>query len=125
MERARCVPGFSVIQPVIAVAKDPEEVAEAAVGLLRSRPSGARSFAVRARRRDKGFPLNSAQLAARVQRELGLSVDLSSPGCPTRTAANCWSRRGSPPGPFPGSSPGWRTGSTWNAPSQNCRTASR
>lgn len=83
VERVRRVPGFSVIQPAIAVAKDPETVAEAAVDLLRDRAPATGGFAVRAKRRDKSFPLRSSDLAAlvgaRIQRELGLPVDLTSP----------------------------------------------
>ncbi|HZG03628.1 MAG TPA: tRNA uracil 4-sulfurtransferase ThiI [Streptomyces sp.] len=83
VERVRRVPGFNVVQPAIAVPKDAETVAEAAVGLLRDRAPGTESFAVRARRRDKDFPMRSAELAgfvgARIQRELGLTVDLTSP----------------------------------------------
>ncbi|GAA2434700.1 tRNA uracil 4-sulfurtransferase ThiI [Streptomyces macrosporus] len=83
VERVRRVPGFSVVQPAIAVAKDPGAVAEAAVELLRGRSTGAGGFAVRAKRRDKDFPMRSSELAAfvgaRIQRELGLPVDLTSP----------------------------------------------
>ncbi|MGK5501226.1 tRNA uracil 4-sulfurtransferase ThiI, partial [Streptomyces sp. URMC 125] len=83
VERVRRVPGFNLVQPAVSVPRDPEAVAEAAVGLLRERGPVAGGFAVRARRRHKDFPLDSARLAAlvgaRVRRELGLPVDLTSP----------------------------------------------
>ncbi|MGH2885911.1 MAG: tRNA uracil 4-sulfurtransferase ThiI, partial [Solirubrobacteraceae bacterium] len=54
---------------------------QAAVALVRALP--ARSFAVRARRREKSFPISSMELArllgAAIQDELGLTVNLSEP----------------------------------------------
>ncbi|AEW99376.1 tRNA uracil 4-sulfurtransferase ThiI [Streptantibioticus cattleyicolor] len=83
VRRARDVMGFDVVQPAVAVAPSPEVVARAAVDLLRERTPVAGGFAVRARRRDKSFPLRSDELAtlvgARVHDELGLPVDLTTP----------------------------------------------
>jgi thiamine biosynthesis protein ThiI len=80
-ERVRDVIGISVVHPAVSVAKTPEAAAQVAVELLGARP--AASFAIRARRRVKTFPLDSQQLAIlvgrRVQDELGLGVDLSNP----------------------------------------------
>jgi thiamine biosynthesis protein ThiI len=62
------------------VAKEPAAVAEAAVAAMAGQPG---PFAVRPRRRDKRFPMTSAELAvflgARVQEAHGLPVDLSHP----------------------------------------------
>ena len=81
LERARDVIGFSLIHPAYAVDRTPEAAAATAVELLRGLPG--RTFAIRARRRDKGWALNSSQLAARigaaVQGTLGLAVDLTNP----------------------------------------------
>jgi tRNA uracil 4-sulfurtransferase len=81
LERARDVIGISVIHPAVVVERTPEAACETAVELLRGRPGA--TFAIRARRRDKRFPLRSQELAAEVgaavQRELGLPVDLSAP----------------------------------------------
>ncbi|WP_374727440.1 tRNA uracil 4-sulfurtransferase ThiI [Haloactinomyces albus] len=89
VERARQVVGISVVQPGLRVAKDADDVAAAAVRMLRERfgagdmAHAEYSFAVRARRRHKGFPLTSDQLAAhvgqRVCDELGWPVDLKTP----------------------------------------------
>jgi tRNA uracil 4-sulfurtransferase len=80
-ERVRDVIGAAVVHPAVSVAKTPDAAVEVAIELLRDR--GARSFAVRARRRVKTFPLDSQELAIlvgrRVQEELGLAVDLSHP----------------------------------------------
>jgi thiamine biosynthesis protein ThiI len=79
-ERMRAVMGLARVCRAIRVAKDPEAAITAAVELAAGR-SG--SFAVRARRRDKRFPVTSAQLAieigARIQREYGYPVDLRHP----------------------------------------------
>ena len=79
--RARDVIGAAVVHPVAIVEKTPEAAVEIAVELLRGREG--RSFAVRPRRRDKDFPLDSQQLAIlvgkRVQDALGLAVDLGHP----------------------------------------------
>ncbi len=62
------------------VAKDPEVAIEAAVGLAAGR---AGSFAIRAKRRDKRFPLTSADLAiaigTAIQHRYGNPVDLRHP----------------------------------------------
>ncbi|MGH3259864.1 MAG: tRNA uracil 4-sulfurtransferase ThiI [Streptosporangiaceae bacterium] len=78
--RMRDVPGIvSVCQP-LRVAKTPEAVVSAAVALTRDKPG---TFAVRARRRDKRFPVTSTELAVLVGREIqdahGLAVNLSHP----------------------------------------------
>jgi thiamine biosynthesis protein ThiI len=78
--RARDVIGAAVVHPATIVEKTPEAAAEIAVELLRGREG---RFAVRPRRRDKEFPLDSQQLAvlvgSRVQEALGLGVDLRHP----------------------------------------------
>ncbi len=76
----RDVMGLSRVCRAVRVAKDPEAVVAAAIELT----AGARgSFAVRARRRDKRFPVTSAQLAiligARIQQEYGYPVNLRHP----------------------------------------------
>ena len=80
-ERARDLLGVSLLHPAVLVAKTPEAVCEAAIEALRGRPG--ETFAVRARRRDKRFPLDSHGLAAlvgrAVQDALGLGVDLDRP----------------------------------------------
>ena len=79
----RCValPGVSVVQPALRCERDATAAADAAVELLRERP--VRTFAVRARRRDKRFALRSIELARLlgdvVRLRLGLEVDLSDP----------------------------------------------
>jgi thiamine biosynthesis protein ThiI len=81
LERARDVIGISLLHPALAVERSPEAASEAAIQLLRGRPGD--SFAIRARRRDKSFPMVSTELATRVgaavQSELGLAVDLTDP----------------------------------------------
>jgi thiamine biosynthesis protein ThiI len=81
LERARDVIGISLLHPALAVPRSPEAASEAAIELLRGR--AGESFAIRARRRDKSFPMISRELATRVgaavQSELGLAVDLTSP----------------------------------------------
>jgi thiamine biosynthesis protein ThiI len=81
LARARDVIGVSVVHPAVSVEKTPEAAVAAAVELLRDRP--ARTFAIRARRRVKTFPLDSQELAVlagrRVQEALGLGVDLTAP----------------------------------------------
>ncbi|MGI8445859.1 MAG: tRNA uracil 4-sulfurtransferase ThiI, partial [Streptosporangiaceae bacterium] len=78
--RVSSVMGIARVCRAARVAKDPEAAIGAAVALAAGR-SG--SFAVRARRRDKRFPLTSAQLAreigSRVQRAYGYPVNLSRP----------------------------------------------
>ncbi|NLU73351.1 tRNA 4-thiouridine(8) synthase ThiI [Streptomyces sp. HNM0575] len=85
VERARRVVGFNLVQPALRVPSTVEDVTGAALDLLTALCGGrpGLSFAVHARRRDKTFPLTSSRLSetvgSRVQRELGLPVDLSSP----------------------------------------------
>jgi tRNA uracil 4-sulfurtransferase len=78
--RMRNVMGLSRVCRAVRVAKDPEAAAAAATELTAGRTG---SFAVRARRRDKRFPLNSSQLATllgtRIQEAHGYPVDLSHP----------------------------------------------
>ncbi|MGH3395682.1 MAG: tRNA uracil 4-sulfurtransferase ThiI [Streptosporangiaceae bacterium] len=79
-ERMRMVMGLARVCRAVRVAKDPDAAVAAAVELTAGRTG---SFAVRARRRDKRFPVTSAQLAveigARIQREYGYPVNLSHP----------------------------------------------
>jgi thiamine biosynthesis protein ThiI len=79
-ERMRNVMGLSRVCRAVRVAKDPEAAAAAAVALTAGRTG---SFAVRARRRDKRFPVTSSQLAvligSRIQEAHGLPVNLSRP----------------------------------------------
>ena len=81
LERAHDVLGVSLLHPALVLEKSPEAACAAAIDLLRDRP--AATFAIRARRRDKGFVLDSRELATvvgrAVQDELGLGVDLTSP----------------------------------------------
>ena len=81
VERARDLLGASLLHPALVLEKTPEAACAAAVELLRGRPGA--TFAVRARRRDKGFRLDSRELATvvgrAVQDELGLGVDLTRP----------------------------------------------
>jgi tRNA uracil 4-sulfurtransferase len=81
VERCVALPGVSVVQPAVRCERDPAAAADAAVALLRGRPG--RTFAIRARRRDKRFPLRSVELARvigdAVRVRLGLEVDLSDP----------------------------------------------
>jgi tRNA uracil 4-sulfurtransferase len=78
--RMRNVMGLSRVCRAVRVAKDPEAAAAAAVQLTAGRPG---TFAVRARRRDKRFPVTSSQLAtligARIQQAHGYPVNLSRP----------------------------------------------
>jgi tRNA uracil 4-sulfurtransferase len=79
-ERVRDVPGIVRVCLPLRVAKTPEAIAAAAMALTKG-ASG--TFAVRARRRDKQFPLTSGQLGVLIGREIqeahGLGVDLSRP----------------------------------------------
>src|SRR5579859_3023656 len=78
--RMRDVPGIVTVCQPLRVAKTPEAVVSAAVALTRDKPG---TFAVRARRRDKRFPVTSSELAVLVGREIqdahGLAVNLSRP----------------------------------------------
>ena len=79
VERCLRLPGVSVVQPALRCERDATAAADAAVELLRELPG--RTFAVRATRRDKRFPLRSIELARllgdAVRVRLGLEVDLS------------------------------------------------
>jgi tRNA uracil 4-sulfurtransferase len=79
-ERMSQVMGVARVCRAIRVAKEPEAAVEAAVALAAGREG---SFAVRARRRDKRFPVTSAQLAVmigtRIQQEYGYPVNLRAP----------------------------------------------
>ncbi|MGP7999183.1 MAG: tRNA uracil 4-sulfurtransferase ThiI [Streptosporangiaceae bacterium] len=79
-ERVHDVMGIARVCRAVRVAKDPDLAISTAVGMAAGR-SG--SFAVRARRRDKRFPVTSAQLGERigaaVQRAYGYRVDLTHP----------------------------------------------
>jgi tRNA uracil 4-sulfurtransferase len=81
VRRCLALPGLSVVQPALRCERDPTAAVDAAVELLRDRPG--RTFAVRARRRDKSFSLRSIELARligdAVRARLGLEVDLSNP----------------------------------------------
>jgi thiamine biosynthesis protein ThiI len=81
LERCLRLPGVSVVQPALRCERDATAAADAAVELLGERPG--RTFAVRARRRDKSFPLRSIELSRllgdAVRVRLGLQVDLSEP----------------------------------------------
>ena len=79
-ERARDLMGVAKVCRAIRVAKEPGAAIETAVALMAGKTG---SFAVRARRRDKRFPLTSAQLATRIgaliQQEYGYPVNLKHP----------------------------------------------
>ena len=80
-EVAAEVMGVARVCRAVRVAKEPDAAVAAAVAAMAGRTG---SFAVRPRRRDKRFPLTSAELAvligARVQQAHGLPVDLRHPG---------------------------------------------
>ena len=79
-DRMSTVMGIARICRAVRVAKDPAAAIAAAVELTAGRQG---SFAVRARRRDKRFPVDSAQLArligTRIQQEYGYPVNLRRP----------------------------------------------
>jgi thiamine biosynthesis protein ThiI len=79
-ERMGLVMGLARVCRAVRVDKDPAAAVAAAVELTAGRPG---TFAVRARRRDKRFPVTSAQLAAeigtRIQQQHGYAVNLRSP----------------------------------------------
>ncbi|WP_018566706.1 tRNA uracil 4-sulfurtransferase ThiI [Streptomyces sp. PsTaAH-124] len=86
VERARRVIGFNSVEPALRVPSTLEEITRTAVAELRA--AGAErpglGFAVRARRRDKQFPLTSSQVAGHLGAEVlravpGLRVDLTRP----------------------------------------------
>src|ERR1700689_3715608 len=76
----RDVMGLARVCRAVRVDKDPEAAVAAALELTAGMQG---TFAVRARRRDKRFPVTSAQLAvligARIQQEYGNPVNLSKP----------------------------------------------
>jgi len=79
-ERMTSVMGVAVVCRAVRVAKDPEAAIAAAIDLV----AGCKgSFAIRARRRDKRFPLTSSELAvamgSRIQHEYGYPVNLRTP----------------------------------------------
>jgi tRNA uracil 4-sulfurtransferase len=79
-ERMKYVMGLARVCRAVRVDKEPEAAVAAAVQLA----AGCRgSFAVRARRRDKRFPVTSADLAvligSRIQEEYGYPVNLRAP----------------------------------------------
>jgi tRNA uracil 4-sulfurtransferase len=79
-DRMTHVMGIARVCRAVRVAKDPDAATAAAVDLMAGCPG---SFAVRARRRDKRFPVTSAELAiligSRIQQEYGYPVNLSAP----------------------------------------------
>jgi thiamine biosynthesis protein ThiI len=79
-DRMSTVMGIARVCRAVRVAKDPAAAIAAAVELTAGRQG---SFAVRARRRDKRFPVDSAQLArligTRIQQEYGYPVNLRRP----------------------------------------------
>jgi tRNA uracil 4-sulfurtransferase len=89
LEVATELPGLSVVQPALRLEPEIEAVSRAAVELLRDQPVG--SFAVRAHRREKSFPVGSMEMArlvgAAVQERLALSVDLTHPDVELRVDA--------------------------------------
>jgi thiamine biosynthesis protein ThiI len=74
------VMGVAVVCRAVRVAKDPEAAIDAAIDLVAGCTG---SFAIRARRRDKRFPVTSAELAvrmgSRIQQEYGYPVNLRTP----------------------------------------------
>jgi thiamine biosynthesis protein ThiI len=79
-ERMGQVMGLARVCRAVRVAKEPAAAIEAAVQIAAGRQG---SFAVRARRRDKRFPVTSAELAvmigSRIQQEYGYPVNLRAP----------------------------------------------
>jgi len=79
-ERVRDVPGIARVSRALRVVKTPEAVSAAAIALTKGTTG---TFAIRARRRDKRFPLTSGQLSVLIGREIaqahGLGVNLSRP----------------------------------------------
>jgi thiamine biosynthesis protein ThiI len=79
-QRARDIMGIARVCRAVRVAKEPEAAIAAAVAMMAGKTG---SFAVRARRRDKRFPLTSSELATqvgtRVQRAYGYVVNLKRP----------------------------------------------
>src|SRR5690606_32755870 len=84
-ERVADVPGLTWIHPAWRVAKDADTVLKAGLELFAEREEVKRKarFAVRARRRDKRFPMRSNELerlvGGAINDEYGLPVDLKNP----------------------------------------------
>lgn len=84
-ERLRDVMGLVWVHRTRRVRKDPEVVVQAVLELLAGHPAvaGKGAFAVRARRRDKRFPMTSGDLAVmigtKVQEAYDLPVNLKNP----------------------------------------------
>ncbi|MBQ0827113.1 tRNA uracil 4-sulfurtransferase ThiI [Streptomyces tagetis] len=86
VERARRVVGFNTVEPAVRVPSEQDEITRAAVDAVRTALAGrpAATFAVRVKRRDKGFPVTSFRMAghlgARVREAVpALRVDLTAP----------------------------------------------
>lgn len=81
LTRARSVLGIAVVHSAVKVKPTTEAIERAALQLLADRPGA--TFALRPRRRWKGFELSSHELAVRlgdrVRAELSLKVDLDHP----------------------------------------------
>jgi tRNA uracil 4-sulfurtransferase len=81
VERTQAVLGLALVHPAVMVKPETRTIERAALDLLR--PHENATFAIRPRRRWKGFALSSHQLAVQlgdlVRSELGLRVDLSRP----------------------------------------------
>jgi thiamine biosynthesis protein ThiI len=83
--RATDVMGITRVHRAWRVAKNPDAAVRAAIELIGRHPEFERrpTFAIRPRRRDKRFPMTSAELAVlagrKVQEAYGLPVDLSNP----------------------------------------------
>jgi tRNA uracil 4-sulfurtransferase len=79
-QRARDIMGIARVCQAVRVPKEPSAAVGAAVAMMAGKTG---PFAVRARRRDKRFPLTSAALAteigSQVQRAYGYPVDLKHP----------------------------------------------
>jgi thiamine biosynthesis protein ThiI len=79
-ERARDVMGIARVCRGVRVAREPQAAIDTAVALMAGKTG---SFAVRARRRDKRFPVTSAELAikigTRIRQEYGYPVNLKHP----------------------------------------------
>ncbi len=82
-DRLSRVFGVVSVSPAVTVDKDVESIASAALELARARIAPGRSFAVRAHRADKRFPLTSPEIqrrvGGRIKSEIGAKVDLKSP----------------------------------------------
>lgn len=82
LQRAGLVLGIAVLHRALMVDSEVASIEQAARELMSGFPAGT-SFAIRPRRRWKGFELRSSELAVRlgdlVRTELGLRVDLSAP----------------------------------------------